>query len=177
MTCVCACGRTDILGNEDDMNSSQAPGEIREDIFYSSDGRFTLEAEDGIWEVSELDGYTELRMTENPSVAITFSYLEGVPEEILDQFETEFALSYAESLSEVYSGVVLEEFFQPDKTKAGFSLRLTEPGSGQAMYQLFYLAIEAEEGYMITSILPEEEKDRLAAEVRETIESFSFQKK
>ena len=112
---------------------------LKFDLPKAQSDALALETEESIWEVSEFDGYRELRMTEDPSVAITFSYLEGVQEEILERFETEFVPGYAESLSEVYSGVVPREIFRPEAGKAGFSLILTEPDSGRAMYQLFYL--------------------------------------
>lgn len=152
-----------------------SPGTITDGIFRSRNGRYTLHTPESDWEVSNLDGFNELRLRENPSVAITFSYLEDVPEGLLVTFENEFTESFIEGLRGQYEEVEKQKTYAVSDDMAGFSVTMTEAEQKYTMYQLFYLAVDTEDACMITSILPAEDAGALEPKVREAIESFAFE--
>lgn len=168
------CGGPEKELPEKELPEENIAGSISDGIFHSRDDLYTLSAPDDLWEVSELDGCEELRLKENPSVAITFSYLEDVPDGLMETFENEFAESFLEELSGQYQEVEKQETYPVSDHMAGFSVTMTDPEMDFAMYQLFYLAAEDEDACLITSILPANEAELLEPKVREAIESFAF---
>lgn len=149
--------------------------ELQDGIYLGDGGRFTVRADEALWEVSEVDGDWELRLSRKPSVWISFSPSEGISSETIEQFETDFAKSYAEAVREDYPDAKIAQIHRVSGQMAGLDLTMTDPTGRYPMYQMLYLATDGEESYLITSTLSEEEAKEFLPSVEAVIESFEFQ--
>ena len=155
--------------------SSDMPGQIKNGVFKSTDGRFTVQADEQIWEVSRLEGMFELRLRRHPACSVTFQESEQITMEQIQQFETVFAPSYAEALKEDYLDVRVDGIYMPRSGLSGMAITMTDRERQLTMRQLFYLAADEKGGCLMTAILPESDDGRLQEDVQALIESFSFQ--
>lgn len=151
------------------------PGQIVNGIFKSADGRFTVQADEEIWEVSRLDGPFELRLSRYPACSVTFQESEQITPEQAEQFETVFAPSYAEALKADYPDARIDGIYTPRNGLSGMAITMTDPEEQFCMRQLFYLAADEQGGCLMTAILPETDADHLREDVQALMESFAFQ--
>lgn len=161
--------------NGKDPTGGKAPGEIRNGVYTGDGGRFTVKADEALWEVSEVDDDWELRLIREPSVWISFSPSEGVSPETMEDFETDFADSYAEAVKEGYPDARIAQIRLISDRMAGLDLTMTDPTGRYQMYQMLYVVTDGTNGYLITSTLSEEEEKQFRPAVEAVIESFEFQ--
>lgn len=154
---------------------SEIPGQIVNGIFESADGRFTVQADEEIWEVSRLDGPFELRLSRYPACFVTFQESGQITPEQTEQFETVFAPSYAEALKADYPDARIDGIYTPRSGLSGMAVTMTDRDGQFGMRQLFYLAADEQGGCLMTAILPETDTDHLKEDVQALMESFSFQ--
>lgn len=161
--------------NGKDPTGGKAPGEIRNGVYTGDGGRFTVKADEALWEVSVVDDDWELRLIREPSVWISFSPSEGVSPETMEDFETDFADSYAEAVKEGYPDARIAQIRLISDRMAGLDLTMTDPTGRYQMYQMLYVVTDGTNGYLITSTLSEEEEKQFRPAVEAVIESFEFQ--
>lgn len=154
--------------------AAQAPGTLENGTYMGGDGRFTVEADEARWQISDSEDSWELSLLENRSVHISFSPTEGLTEDMIKDFQTSFADGYVETLKEEYPDIQKKDIREVSAELAGLGMTMTDPGSGSGMYQFLYLASDGENGYLITSAFPIEQETALKQEVMQVIESIRF---
>lgn len=142
-------------------------------LYTDNNGIFTVEADENLWEMSEMDGDLQLRLKTAPSVWISFSAVDGISRESIQAFQTEFADSYVETLRESYPDVRKVKERTVNEQMAGLDVVMTDITGQYEMYQMLYLVTDGSEGYLITSTLSKEE-EAFQPEVEAVIESFQF---
>lgn len=168
---IAACGGNGPEGKQEVM---QEPGTLRDGLYLSGDGRFTVETAGDQWSPGQVKGVSELYFIEDRNVWISFSPTAGITKDMIGEFGTSFADSYAEALRDRYPDVRIDEIRQVNEAMAGLLMTMSDSLGGYKMYQMLYLASDGEDGYLITSVLPAEKEAVLKPVIIRVIESFRF---
>lgn len=152
----------------------QMPGTITDGVYLSGDGRFTVKANETLWQMRETDGGFELYRKENGNIWISFSPADGLASDMLADFETSFVKQYMEGIQVGYPDAQAIEIVVVNEFLARVDMTMTYDFGAYTMYQILYLVTDGENGYIITATLPEDEAKGLRQEIYQLVESIEF---
>lgn len=156
----------------------QAPGTIAGGVYFSRNADFTLQAEEKVWTPGTLsdDDTQLLYLTKGGSVEVAFTRTEGVSAREVEAFDEAFAAEFVEDMKEAYPDVRLKDY----KRVNDFLVRLDMDMTGYSgdgsypMRQIFYMATDGEDGYLIFAVLPDTEAPSELSQIYDLVESMEF---
>lgn len=156
--------------------SPQTPGTIKNNVYLSQDGAFTVQFDERLWHVNTGESGKEsgLYLKNAQNVWISFAKTEGITSSMITSFEETFVSGYMEGIREYYPDAKEADSRIVNAGLARLDMTMYSDTGENDMYQILYLATDGENGYIITSTLHKDEVERVRPLIAQVVESIEF---
>ncbi|MEG0812440.1 MAG: hypothetical protein RR225_02040 [Clostridium sp.] len=168
---ACSGGKATDVSVEEEQ---QQPGTIFKGIYLSGDGNFTIEADETLWQAESEGESFNLYLKKDKNVWISFSTTDGLTADMVRNFEESFVNRYMEGIQTSYPDAKKVDSQVINDSLARIDMTMTYGSGLYSMYQILYLATDGQDGYLITSTLPQDEVGDIRPMIYKMIESIQF---